>query len=157
MMSKKKFSKPAEEMCNRKVFVKNSVPKRNTASFQVDFTSDVIAKLKRDREMLLNLLCFGRRLQKSRSQKQAWYQSFTGNHVRRLLTGDGPKKIVDIVRCNEKCGAFEELLTLLGQIQSMAKSTFLSNEQVIMLGKLTHGFFLCMRVKLFKFSVVTFP
>uniref|UniRef100_A0A915CY05 Uncharacterized protein n=1 Tax=Ditylenchus dipsaci TaxID=166011 RepID=A0A915CY05_9BILA len=53
--------------------------------------------------------------------------------------------ILCAVRCNEKCGAFEELLTLLGQIQSMAKSTFLSNEQVIILGKLTHGFFLCRR------------
>uniref|UniRef100_A0A915E692 Uncharacterized protein n=1 Tax=Ditylenchus dipsaci TaxID=166011 RepID=A0A915E692_9BILA len=57
MMSKGKFAKPAEGMCNRKVFVKNiSVPKRNIASFQVDFTSDVIAKLERDREMLLNRL-----------------------------------------------------------------------------------------------------
>uniref|UniRef100_A0A915DQM5 Uncharacterized protein n=1 Tax=Ditylenchus dipsaci TaxID=166011 RepID=A0A915DQM5_9BILA len=27
------------------------------------------------------------------AQKQAWYQSFTGNHVRKLLTGDGPHKI----------------------------------------------------------------
>uniref|UniRef100_A0A915E4M2 LAGLIDADG homing endonuclease n=1 Tax=Ditylenchus dipsaci TaxID=166011 RepID=A0A915E4M2_9BILA len=78
------------------------------------------------------------------AQKQAWYQFFYWQSCAKYAV-------------NEKCGAFEELLTLLGQIQSMAKSTFLSNEQVIMLGKLTHGFFLCLRVKLFKFSVVTFP
>uniref|UniRef100_A0A915E653 Uncharacterized protein n=1 Tax=Ditylenchus dipsaci TaxID=166011 RepID=A0A915E653_9BILA len=138
-------SQPKECAAERSLSRSSSVPKRDTASFQVDFISDVIAKLKKDREMLLNRLCFGRRLQKSRSPKTGLYQSFTGNHVRRLLTGDGLKKIVDIVRCNEKCGALEELLTLLVQIQSMAKSTFLSNEQVILLGKLTHGFFLCLR------------
>uniref|UniRef100_A0A915DVY2 Uncharacterized protein n=1 Tax=Ditylenchus dipsaci TaxID=166011 RepID=A0A915DVY2_9BILA len=80
------------------------------------------------------------------AQKQAWYQSFTGNHVRKLLTGDGPHKIAQAVCCNEKHEGYEQLLTLLGQIQSMAESTFLSNEQVIVLGKWTDEFFLCLKV-----------
>uniref|UniRef100_A0A915DJ61 DALR anticodon binding domain-containing protein n=1 Tax=Ditylenchus dipsaci TaxID=166011 RepID=A0A915DJ61_9BILA len=78
---------------------------------------------------------------------QAWYQSFTGNHVRKLLTGDGPHKIAQAVCCNEKHEGYEQLLTLLGQIQSMAESTFLSNEQVIVLGKWTDEFFLCLKEK----------
>uniref|UniRef100_A0A915DG88 Small EDRK-rich factor-like N-terminal domain-containing protein n=1 Tax=Ditylenchus dipsaci TaxID=166011 RepID=A0A915DG88_9BILA len=44
-------SQPKECETERSLSRSSSVPKRNTASFQVDFTSDVIAKLERDREM----------------------------------------------------------------------------------------------------------
>uniref|UniRef100_A0A915EQF4 Uncharacterized protein n=1 Tax=Ditylenchus dipsaci TaxID=166011 RepID=A0A915EQF4_9BILA len=49
-------SQPKECATEGSLSRSSSVSKRNTASFQVDFTSDVIAKLERDREMLLNRL-----------------------------------------------------------------------------------------------------
>uniref|UniRef100_A0A915DJ68 Uncharacterized protein n=1 Tax=Ditylenchus dipsaci TaxID=166011 RepID=A0A915DJ68_9BILA len=65
------------------------------------------------------------------AQKQAWYQSFNGNHVRST--------------CNEKCGAFERTSHFAWTDPVDGEVNFLSNEQVIMLGKLTHGFFLCLK------------
>uniref|UniRef100_A0A915DYX1 Uncharacterized protein n=1 Tax=Ditylenchus dipsaci TaxID=166011 RepID=A0A915DYX1_9BILA len=36
------------------------------------------------------------------AEKQAWYQSFTGNHCRKLLTGDGPDRIASVIQCHPK-------------------------------------------------------
>uniref|UniRef100_A0A915DP54 Uncharacterized protein n=1 Tax=Ditylenchus dipsaci TaxID=166011 RepID=A0A915DP54_9BILA len=48
--------------------------------------------------------------------KRVWHQRFTGNHVRKLLTGEGPQKIIS-VRENVLHKAFLTLLTLLGKMQ----------------------------------------
>uniref|UniRef100_A0A915CYC5 Uncharacterized protein n=1 Tax=Ditylenchus dipsaci TaxID=166011 RepID=A0A915CYC5_9BILA len=71
------------------------------------------------------------------AQKQAWYQSFTGNHCRKLLAGDGPKRIADVIAGNSKHSAVEKLLTVLGEAQGLAKAAFLNCAEVEQLSELT--------------------
>uniref|UniRef100_A0A915ENK0 Uncharacterized protein n=2 Tax=Ditylenchus dipsaci TaxID=166011 RepID=A0A915ENK0_9BILA len=88
------------------------------------------------------------------SLKQAWYQSFTGNHCRKLLSGNGPKRIADVIAGNSKHAAVEKLLTVLGQAQRLAKAAFLNCAEVEQLSELTKSFFQCLRVSQVIFCLI---
>uniref|UniRef100_A0A915DHE6 Uncharacterized protein n=1 Tax=Ditylenchus dipsaci TaxID=166011 RepID=A0A915DHE6_9BILA len=47
---------------------------------------------------------------------------FSGNHCRKLLAGDGPKRIADVIAGNSKHSAVEELLTVSGTTVRADKS-----------------------------------
>uniref|UniRef100_A0A915CYM7 Uncharacterized protein n=1 Tax=Ditylenchus dipsaci TaxID=166011 RepID=A0A915CYM7_9BILA len=75
-----------------------------------------------------NLLCFEKRKARDR---------FSGNHCRKLLAGDGPKRIADVIAGNSKHSAVEKLLTVLGEAQGLAKAAFLNCAEVEQLSELT--------------------
>uniref|UniRef100_A0A915DCT3 Roadblock/LAMTOR2 domain-containing protein n=1 Tax=Ditylenchus dipsaci TaxID=166011 RepID=A0A915DCT3_9BILA len=49
---------------------------------------------------------------------------FTGNHCRKLLAGDGPKRIADVIAGNSKHSAVEKLLTVSGTTVRADKAFF---------------------------------
>ena len=61
--------------------------------------------------------------------------------MRKLLTQDGPKKIAGIIKDSTKYKEVEQLLTLLGQMQSMALSRFLTNSEILTFKLLMSEFF----------------
>lgn len=75
------------------------------------------------------------------ASKKPWFQQFTGNHFRLLLTGDGPARITAVVKASKHFDAFHKLLTLLGQLQGYAKASFLEQADIDEFGVLANNYF----------------
>uniref|UniRef100_A0A915D4U0 Uncharacterized protein n=1 Tax=Ditylenchus dipsaci TaxID=166011 RepID=A0A915D4U0_9BILA len=80
------------------------------------------------------------------ADKQAWYQTFTGNHVKKILSGVGPEKIANVISGHPIHSTFRKLLSLLGKMQCLAKSAFLSDEEIGQFEGWSEDYFRCMKV-----------
>uniref|UniRef100_A0A915CPL1 Uncharacterized protein n=1 Tax=Ditylenchus dipsaci TaxID=166011 RepID=A0A915CPL1_9BILA len=54
----------------------------------------------------------------------------TGNHMRKLLSGTGPKKMVSVIEKSNIAPSLLKLFTLLGLIQGYAKSSFIDTAEI---------------------------
>uniref|UniRef100_A0A915EGH5 Uncharacterized protein n=1 Tax=Ditylenchus dipsaci TaxID=166011 RepID=A0A915EGH5_9BILA len=75
-------------------------------------------------------------------------RTFTGNHMRKLLTGDGPKQISEALPDVQLRPTLEKLLCLLGKIQYFAKASFLQLGEISEFGNLVDEYVACLKEKL---------
>uniref|UniRef100_A0A915E9U5 Uncharacterized protein n=1 Tax=Ditylenchus dipsaci TaxID=166011 RepID=A0A915E9U5_9BILA len=67
------------------------------------------------------------------ADKRSWFQNFCGNHMRKLLTGDGPRNVANAIRNSPKYADLYPIALSSRQIQCYAKACFLSSDEVSML------------------------
>uniref|UniRef100_A0A915CR17 Uncharacterized protein n=1 Tax=Ditylenchus dipsaci TaxID=166011 RepID=A0A915CR17_9BILA len=82
------------------------------------------------------------------SQKLADEEVLQRNHMRKLLTGDGPKEISEALPDVQLRPTLEKLLCLLGKIQYFAKASFLQLGEISEFGNLVDEYVACLKEKL---------
>lgn len=79
------------------------------------------------------------------ADRSAHFQSFTGNHVHRLLSEASIESIGDIIQESEKAETLESMMSSLGRIQSLSAARTLQEEEIQELKELINNLFAAFR------------